>query len=133
MNLQNPEPKSERKPKFIMMEHDFENAFDSEYTYESFVDFVQKLQANGIDIESGCVAKGLSKDEIDKVIILCAKVFYMQGYVDKGNEFIKYFLQKENKSKKNLELANEIVHGKKFYIAQRKAPTLSLVLKTNTR
>ncbi len=78
-----------------------------------------------------CNSLSMTRNQMGRVILFCAKKFYAQRSFDEGDKFIKAFEISEYKGKNNIELCNEIKKNKKFYSnrADGQGPRLVLTLK----
>jgi len=128
MKLKGQIPEEERKPDVFMREQDFYN-FDKYFTLEAFMSIINEIQALGLDVESGCKQLGKTEEETERIILLSAKMYYLQNNQEQGDEFLNYFFKKDNKHPINLDLAKDIQRNKKIYLARKEERTLSLKLR----
>lgn len=128
LNLKGQFPEEDRKPSVFMREQDFYD-FDKFFTFEDFMLIISEVEKLGLDIECGCKELGKTPEETERIILLCAKVYYLQGNQERGDLFLNYFFRKEDKHMINMGLANDIQKNKKVYLARREDISLSLKLR----
>lgn len=121
----------EYKPYVKMDVEEFEsNPVATQLEYEEIKNYIIE---SGLDVESSCLKLGMTLEQIDTIKLLFAIDYYTQGAYEKGDQFLKSFVQSKHKIEDNLKLYNDIIKNKKFYINRKdeNQKTLKLTLQPN--
>ncbi len=111
-----------------MTVEDFElqnNQFNDIPNLEEITNYILET---GLTVGNALKQKGLNDEQINQILIIYAKEFYLKGSTAKGDEFVKCVERISNKSDEIKALLREVVANKKLYLKKGGA-TLSLSLR----
>ncbi len=106
--------KKDLKPVVLMKEEEFinkENNYD-----ELFNKLYNYLVVNKVNFTDGCVALGLSDEEINIMALVFAKNYYIHHEVAFGDLFVKFYEKRNGKTLNTKLMYNELVNKKKIYL-----------------
>lgn len=107
-------PADDKKPKFRMMESDFDNDLSYNYGIEN-IEQIAKLVSLGENLNDICTNLGLDENNKCVVALIFAKNCYAQRDYDLGDQYLRFAETTKNKSKSTVSLLNEVRKNKKFY------------------
>ncbi len=117
------------KPHFQMTQKDFDYSDVSDYYgIDNFVEINNFIIESGLDVESACEQLGLSSEKIDIIKLIYAREFYMQGYYNKGDLFLKSVERSKHKTTETKRIFKEIEKNKLFYQNRKNDNNIELVL-----
>lgn len=119
----------EVKPYFTMKEKDFEHEEDN-YGVSDFESLNEYLVNSGLNVREACRNINMDDEQIDKVLLLYAKKYFIQGCYDKGEQFLRMYEKSPFKTEETIAIFNGIKRNKKIFVNQREdsGSILSLVL-----
>ena len=127
-------PKNDIKPRFKMLQEDFDYSdVNNFYGIENFDEINSFITSSGMDVESACKQLNMTPEQIDIIKLIYAREFYIQGDLEKGNLFLNSAEKSKNKSKATVKIIDEVRRNKKFYknrkVERSRQLSLSLIPK----
>ena len=94
-----------KEEEFINKENNYDELFNKLYNY---------LVLNKVSFSDGCIALGLSDEEINTMALVFAKNYYIHHEVAFGDLFVKFYEKRNGKTLNTKLMYNELVNKKKF-------------------
>lgn len=129
LNVKSYATSEEIKKEFRMGLEEFEN--DEYYGINNFEEIIKFIVESNKTFEIACKEYGLNEEQIDIIKLICAKKYYQNNFIKRGEEFLNSVIHSKNKTDKTIKILNEIIRNKKIYCAlneQKDVFTLSLKL-----
>ena len=117
------------KPSFYMKVKDFEKNTHGYYGIGNLDEITSYILQSGLGVESACNELGMTDNEIDKILLVYAREFYLQGDLKKGDEFLNAVEKRKNKTKNVIKYIAEVRNRKKFYVNRDNENPLKLGLR----
>jgi len=124
-------PKEEYKPYFKVSEKFFEEKEEINFYGIDFISFHNYLMENELDVETACQLLNYSKKKELLIKLIYAKLFYVYGYFEQGDLFLKVVEQDKEKTPYILGILKNIRNKRKFY--QNKVLDDSIELKLSLK
>lgn len=125
-SLKGEENYGDKKPKVEMTEQDFDSK--KHYGISNIYEITNHIIESGLDVTSSLEEIGLSEEQINMILLIYAKEFYSMGHVEKGDEFLKAYKKRSNKSQLSESFADEIIKSKRFYAYRNDKAAFPLTL-----
>lgn len=85
------------------------------YGINNFDEIDDYIIETGLDVETACYNINLSLEETQIIKLIYAREYYIQGLINKGDQFFKSVEKSKDKTKKVIQIMEEIRKNKKFY------------------
>ena len=114
-------PKEARKARELqkaspnVLEKEFTNDnFDNYYGLTNFPQINDYICNEGIDYITAAHELKLTQEQIDILTLIYARLFYMEGDIVRGNNFIREYEQSPNKTDKTIKIYKDLLYRKRF-------------------
>lgn len=111
-------PEEDRKPRVKMNISEFEDDMNNNYGIDN-LDEIIRLLSTGTSLEEVTETMNLSLNQRNIVALLLAKDCYSNEDYDIGDMYIKLIQETKGKSKKTIDLLDEVRKNKQFYKYRR--------------
>ena len=119
----------DEKPYFVMSEDTFSNDTQENYGIENIEQIIADIIELGLPVRLACQQLGIPDNKINKILLVCAKRYYCQGDIEKGDHFLSVVESTKGKTKEISGIIREIRENKKFYQNRNQEGVPTLVLK----
>jgi len=126
MRLNGEIKEEDKKTRVIINEEEFKYG---NYNINNLNDVAEYIYNTNKKVSDVCKELGMNTEEINLVILLYAKRYYIQGDYEKGEEFLKAVEKNKEKTDKVRKALDEIKRNKKLYMNKHSDYNLKLTLK----
>jgi len=126
MRLNGEIKEEDKKTGVIINEEEFKYG---NYNINNLNDVKEYIYNTNKKVSDVCKELGMNTEEINLVILLYAKRYYIQGDYEKGEEFLKAVEKNKEKTDKVRKALDEIKRNKKLYMNKHSDYNLKLTLK----